>query len=156
MSDLGELLGSETRAKIVASLAVRTGAPTAYLLAKENGVNVAKVYGEMKRLARLGAVRARGEGRGVGYELVDGDLRRLARRYSSTVVSYGQWASRGARAKRLRMGLAEVPAYAAPRAEGGPTKPTRLEGELDTLAALGRKRFDAKYVRTSARSYARL
>ncbi|MDE1858220.1 MAG: winged helix-turn-helix transcriptional regulator [Thaumarchaeota archaeon] len=156
MTDLGELLGSETRAKIVASLAVQAGAPTAYMLAKENGVNVAKVYGEMKRLARLGVVKAHGEGRGVGYELVDGDLRRLARRYGSRMLSYGEWASRGARTKRFRMGLARVPAYEAPGGEGGPTKPTRLEGELDTLAALGRKRFNAKYVRTSARSYARL
>ena len=156
MSKLGELLGSETRAKIIVSLAAGEGSLTAYALAKENGANISKVYLEMKRLYRLGVVNSAGKGRGVAYSLADEDIRRLARKYSARVVGYGDWSSGRAKARRFRMGFAQVPPYVRAKGTGPLTKPTRSEGELDALAELGRRRFDAKYAKTSERGYARV
>lgn len=138
------------------ALAVSPKPLTPYRVAKEYDMNVAKVYIEMKRLTRLGVVRAAGRRRGVEYRLADEDLRGLALKYSSRVVPLEEWNSPQQRASRLRMGLRRIPPYAIELAKDIATKPTRLPGELDGLASLGRKRFDARYRRVAEREFARV
>ncbi len=130
---------------------------TAYRVAKEYNMNIAKVYAETKRLAGLGIVSQVRQMRGTEYELVDEDLRRLALRLASRTVPYEEWNSREQRASRFRGGLRLVPSIEVGEpSEVALTKETRLPGELEVLARLGRKKFDAKYRRVGDRSYDRL
>ena len=157
MNRLGELLGSSTRANIVEALALSDMPLTAYRIAKKYNMNVAKVYSEMKRLESLGLVKPAGEGRGKEYVLMDRDLRSLALRLSSRVQTYEAWRSSGAKRERFRMGLAKIPSYSMdgePRAmEPGER---RAPGELENLAVLGRRKFDAKYRKGAEREYVRV
>jgi hypothetical protein len=156
MSRLGDLLGS-TKANIVEALALSERPLTCYRISKMYNMNVAKGYIAMKKLAALGLVRP-SEGRGgVEYLLADDDLRRLALRLSSRVVTFEAWKSREAKRARFRSGLSRVPLLPL----GRPTKsvgkkPTRIPGELENLALLARRKFDAKYGRTSDGAYDRI
>ena len=117
-------------------------------------MNVAKVYITMKKLADLGLVKRLKGRSGVEYLLLDEDLRRIALRLSSRVITYESWKSQDAKRSRFRSGLERVP----PLSLGRPTrsllmKSTRIPGELENLALLARRKFDTKYRRTSDGAY---
>jgi hypothetical protein len=158
MNRLGELLGSVTRGNIIEALALSAGPLTAYRVARTYNMNVAKVYSEMKRLNSLGMVKPAERGRaGVEYELVDEDLRNLALKLTSRVQTYESWKSDDSRRARFRMGLASVPHVPLERgARAVEQGQRRLPGELENLAALGRKKFDSKYRKTAVRAYGRV
>lgn len=156
MNQLAQLLGSSTRANIVEALAKAEKPLSAYRISKSYGMNFARVYIEMKRLANLGLVRARGGRRGQEYVLLDENLRALASKLSSRVVTFEAWNSPEARATRFRNGQSKVPKFYLGQAKSLYKKPTRLPGELDTLAILARNRFDRKYRRVGEREYARV
>lgn len=157
MSKLGLLLGSETRANVLRSLALGNAPLTPYRVAKETGTNVPKVYLEMKRLAALGVIGVARRARGTEYELVDADLRRLVVRLSPRVVALEAWSSEEERASRFRAGFQTVPPFSAQKPDRMTlSKKTRLPGELDSIASLGRKRFDVKYRPVGDREFARV
>jgi DNA-binding transcriptional ArsR family regulator len=161
---LAELLGSSTRAKVVLALAQNsTKRLSAYRIAKMYGMNVSKVYIEIKRLGNLNLLHVSRGRRGFEYSLADRNLRELANRLSATsrTISYDDWNDPRARAKRLRNGLILIPRFSLERKRDQKktplyTKPTRMPGELDNLAKLARKKFDRKYEMTGAREYARI
>jgi len=157
MGRLGELLGSNTRGNLVEALALSGGGLTAYRVAREYNMNVAKVYLEAKKLESLGLVKSAKRNRGREYELVDDDLRDLALKLSARVQTYDSWRSPESKRTRFRMGLVSVPPFSLarePRVDEGSQR--RLPGELENLAILGRKKFDAKYRRTGELVYDRL
>ena len=157
MSSLATLLGSATRANIIQALAQSGEALGPYRVAKMFNMNVAKTYTEMKKLAALGVVEGVRGRRGTEYRLVDEDLGRLALRLSQRVVPLERWKSATSKASRFRMGMQAVPGFGLEGSEGAPwVKGSRQEGELDGLAEMGRKRFDAKYRQVKERAYARL
>jgi hypothetical protein len=157
MNRLGKLLGSTTRGNIAEALALSDRPLTAYRVAMKYNMNVAKVYLEMKRLEGLGLVKATVRTKGREYELVDSDLRRLALKLSSRVQTYETWKSKESKRTRFRMGLLSVPSFSL---EGSPrgVEPgqRRLPGELESLATLGRRKFDSKYRRITGRDYDRV
>ena len=157
MNRLGELLGSTTRGNLVEALALSDRSLTAYGVAKAYNMNIAKVYVEMKRLEGLGLVRSAKGNRGREYELVDGNLRDLALKLSSRVQTYESWRSPESRRARFRMGLVSVPRFSLTgQSTVVDTSQRRMPGELENLASLGRKKFDAKYRRMGERSYDRI
>ena len=130
---------------------------TSYRVAKSYNMNVAKVYIEMKWLARLGLVRPTKGSRGAEYELCDDDLRRLSLKLVDRVVEYGDWRSDVSKGERLRAGLAVVPEILLTQPlEAYVSKPTRLPGELDNLVILAKSRFETKYRRRHGREFDRL
>lgn len=139
------------------ALALSDRSLTAYGVAKAYNMNIAKVYIEMKRLESLGLVRSTKRNRGREYELVDDNLRDLALKLSSRVQTYESWKSPESRRARFRMGLASVPQYSlSGQSRVVETGQKRMPGELENLAVLGRKKFDAKYRKMGERSYDRL
>jgi hypothetical protein len=157
MTRLGELLGSATRGNIVEALALSGRPLTAYRIAKNYNMNVAKVYLGMKKLERLGLVRFTGKIGLKEYELNDNDLRSLALRLSSRVQTLESWRSDESRRSRFRMGLVPVPRFSLenlPKTQE--PRQRRMPGELENLATLGRKMFDAKYRRKMGRDYDRV
>ena len=154
---LETLLGSSTRKSLVEALALSERPLTPYRVAKEYNINVAKTYLEAKRLAAAGFLRRVRGSRGTEYELADDDLRQLTVRLSSRVMSLRRWRDEGERSSRFRAGLRRVPDFSiGTPTEGSLAKPTRLQGELEGLAALGRRKFARKYRQVGAREYARL
>jgi hypothetical protein len=151
---MGDLLGSTTRGNVVEALSMSTRPLTCYRISKLYNMNVAKVYAAMKKLAALGLVTpSRGRG-GIEYLLQNEDLRRLALQLSSRVVTYEAWSSQDAKKERFRLGLSHIPALVL----GGPSKlmsikPSRVPGELDSLALLARAKFDGKYRMASDHAY---
>jgi hypothetical protein len=146
-----------TRGNIVEALALSAKSLTAYGVAKEYHMNVAKVYTEMKRLEGLGMLRSAKGARGREYELVDNNLRGLALKLSSRVLTLESWNNPESRRARFRMALASVPRFSlSEHPTGVDASQRRMPGELKNLAVLGRKKFDAKYRRTRERSYDRL
>ena len=120
-------------------------------------MNIAKVYGEMRRLEGLGLVRSSKGSRGREYVLVDDSLRELALKLSSRVQTYASWRSPESKRARFRMGLASVPRFSLDgQSTAVATGQRRMPGELENLANLGRKKFDAKYRRVSERAYDRI
>ena len=157
MDRLCELLGSSTRGNLVQALALSDRGLTAYGVAKAYNMNIAKVYIEMKRLEGMGLVRSARRGRGKEYELVDDSLRALALKLGSRVQTYESWRSPESRMARFRMGYAPVPRLlTVGRTQTADAIRRRMPGELENLATLGRKKFDAKYRRTGDRSYDRV
>jgi hypothetical protein len=157
MKPLVGLLGSSTRANIVEVLATSRKPLSAYRVSKMYNMNVAKVYVEMKKLARLGLISSSNGTRGLEYTLIDENLRALALNLSPRAISYDDWRSAEAKAQRFRSGMTRVPDFKL----GGKTsrldkKPTRMTGELEALALLARSRFDKKYRRVSEHNYARI
>jgi hypothetical protein len=130
------------------------GPLTCYRVSKLYNMNIAKVYVAMKKLAALGLVApSRGRG-GIEYRICDEDLRRLALKLATRVVTYEAWNSQDARKERFRLGLSLIPALPL----GRPRKPmsikqTRIPGELDSLALLARAKFDGKYRKTPDGAY---
>jgi len=154
MNRLGTLLGSVNRGNIVEALTLAEEPLTSYRVATAYNMNVAKTYLEMKKLAQLGMVKSTKMRRGTGYVLADEDLRRLALKLSSRVVTYSEWASDEAKKARFRAGLVVAKRISLGRARAGRgAKSTRQRGELETLALLGRKGFDSKYRRRTEREY---
>ncbi len=155
---LAELLGSSTRANIVEALALAREPLSAYRVSKMYNMNTAKVYIEMKKLANLGLVSSGRGNRGSKYSLADGNLRSLALKLSSSrVITYDEWRRPEAKAQRFRSGLIRVPKFSLGRpAKTLDAKPTRMPGELDTLALLAKNKFENKYRRTGDREYVRL
>jgi len=130
---------------------------TAYRIARSYNMNVAKVYVEAKRLSGLGLLEVVKGERGTEYRLRDENLRNLALKLSDRVTPYDSWSSQKAKRTRFRAGLSTIPDVTV----GGPAKvrmakPSRLPGELENLASLAGKQFDAKYRRRSGRRYDRL
>lgn len=127
---------------------------TCYRISKRYNMNVAKVYITMKKLVALGLVIPKKGRGGVEYRIVDEDLRRLALKLSTRVVTYEAWRSRAARRTRFRSGLSRVsiPPLGVPSRQML-IKPTRMPGELDSLARLARMRFDGKYRMSSNGTY---
>lgn len=157
MNRLGELLGSYTRGNLVEALALSERTLTAYGVAKAYNMNIAKVYAEMKRLEGLGLVRSAKGNRGREYELIDDNLRDLALKLSSRVQTYDSWKSPESKRARFKMGLVSVPRFSlVGESTAVDVSQRRMPGELDNLAILGRKKFDAKYRRIGERSYGRL
>ncbi len=155
MDRLATLLGSRTRAKVLEALALSSEPLTPYRVARQYNMNVSKVYLEVKVLTGLGLVAAAGRRRGVEYRLRDPDLTRLALKLSTRVVPYDKWKDQ--RGTRFRDGFRRIPDYIIPRPRQVVTaKETRLPGELDALADMGRRRFDSKYKMTKVRKYARV
>ncbi len=156
MYSLSTLLGSSTRGNLVGALARADSPLTSYEVAKMYNMNVAKVYGEMKRLKEMGLVEAVPGRRGTGYKLVDDDLKRLALRLSPRVTTLEAWRSEDERRSRFMNGLREVPEFLLQRPEVQvDEKPSRFGGELRSLAVLGRRMFDSKYRRTGERAWSR-
>lgn|SRR5487761_213180 len=154
MNRLAELLGSSARANIVEALALSNRPLTSYRVSKMYNMNVPRVYIEMKKLATLGLLCAKGGRRGLEYTLVDENLRSLALKLSTRVITYDSWNSSEAKAQRFRNGLIKVPRISLK----GPTravdeKPSRMPGELENLALLARTKFDAKYRRISSGNF---
>lgn len=150
-------MGSSTRGNILEGLAFSREPLTAYRLARIYNMNVAKVYGEIKRLSDLGLIRPTSMTRGVGYELVDEDLKSLALKFSSRVQTLESWQAEESRRARFRMGLERVPPFSLGRpTEMDESVQRKMPGSLDNLAALGRKKFDAKYGKRSERMYDRV
>ena len=157
MSRLAAVLGSLTRSNLVEALSMSSRPLTAYRVAREYNMNVARVYVEAKRLAGLGLLRTVKGRRGIEYDLCDEDLRRLALRLSYRVVSYDSWSSEKAKRTRFRAGLSKVPEMALRNSASFPlSKPSRLRGELENLALMAKKSFNAKYRRKSEREYDRV
>lgn len=157
MSQLAELLGSSTRAKIVEALAQSRKRLSAYRISKMYNINISKTYMEIKKLARLNLLSASEGRKGLEYSLADEDLRRLAIKLSGRTISYDDWNDPRAKAQRLRAGLVQVPEFSlGKKDEPLYVKPTRMRGELDNLALLARYRFDKKYRTIGAREYARV
>ena len=157
MNRLGQLLGSTTRGNLVEALALSDRSLTAYGVAKAYNMNIAKVYIEMKRLEGLGLVKSTKKNRGKEYELVDDNLRNLALKLSSRVQTYESWKSPASRRARFRMGFASIPSFSiVGQSRAVNMSQRKMPGELENLAVLGRKKFDAKYRRTSGRSYDRV
>ncbi len=155
MDALARLLGSSTRANLIRALAISSSPLTSYRVARLYNMNVPKVYGEMRNLTTLGVVEPTSQGRGVKYRLVDDDLKRLVLRLSPGVVTLEAWRSEEAKKFRFRAGLGkgqDVPRR--PSTRRAASKATRLPGELLTLARMGRERFDSRYRRLGARTYA--
>ncbi len=146
MDPLAWLLGSSTRASIIRALSVSNEPLTSYRVAKEFNLNVAKVYKELRKMAESGLVESSAGRKAREYRLVDDDLKRLAIRMSSGFVTLESWSSDEARRKRFRAGVGGKKSrskVAPPR--NLTVKPTRLPGELENLAVLGRRAFDSKY-----------
>ena len=157
MSQLAELLGSSTRAKIVEALAQSNKKLTAYRISKMYSINISKTYIEIKKLADLNLLSAKRGRKGLEYSLTDENLRRLAIKLSSRTISYDDWNDPKARAQRLRAGLRSIPKFSLGKKEKPMfVKPTRMRGELDNLAVLARYKFDQKYRKIGAREYAEL
>ena len=156
MNRLVQLLGSSTRANIVELLALAKKPLSAYRVSKMYNMNIGKVYIEMKKLANLGLVSTTKGSRGLEYALIDENLRGLALKLSSRVITYDDWRSPEAKAQRFRSGLIKVPKFSpGRRTKLQDTKPTRMPGELNALALLARSKFDKKYRRIGDREYAR-
>ncbi len=154
MGQLGELLGSTTRGNVVEALAMSERPLTCYRISRLYNMNTAKVYLAMRQLAALGLVApSRGRG-GVEYRIQDEDLRRLALKLSNRVVTYEAWRSQDAKKRRFRSGLSPIPALPlrSPRALMA-AKPTRMPGELDSLAQLAVSKFERKYRRVGDGHY---
>ena len=157
MKRLAQLLGSSTRANIVELLESAKKPLSAYRVSKMYNMNIGKVYIEMKKLANLGLVSAIKGRRGLEYALIDENLRGLALKLSSKVITYDDWSNPEAKAQRFRRGLIKVPKFSLGRpTKSLNTKPTRMPGELDALALLARSKFDKKYRRIGDRAYARV
>ncbi len=154
MSPLGALLGSITKGNIVEALALSEMPLTCYRIAKMYNMNIAKVYIAMKILATLGLVRSSRGRSGVEYILLDEDLQRLAKKLSPRVITYEVWKGQDAKRNRFRSGLLRVPLLSLGRSTRSlERKTTRIPGELENLAHLARKKFDAKYRRISDGAY---
>ena len=157
MGRLGVVLGSATRGNVVEALALAERPMTSYRIARSYNMNIAKVYSETKKLASLGLVKGSTGERGTEYELADEDLRRLALRLANRVVPFETWKGAESRKARIRAGFSVVPRFSMRgRVTLLPVKPTRMEGELETLALVAKKRFDMKYHKVSRREYDRL
>ncbi len=157
--NFAKLLGSSTRANILEALARSRRPLSPYRIAKMYSMNVAKVYVEIKRLANLDLVSPMKQGRGLEYKLSDGNLRALALKLSPRTLTYDDWRSSEAKARRFRAGLLKVPKFSFKKnAIKRPplAKPTRLRGELAALALLARSKFDKKYRRIGESEYARI
>jgi DNA-binding transcriptional ArsR family regulator len=157
---LAQLLGSSTRANIVEALALAKKPLTAYRISKMYNMNFSKVYIEMKKLKGLGLVSTIMRRRGVEYVLIDENLRALALELSSRTITYDDWSASEERARRFRGGLIKVPKFSLVGQNKSllplGSKPTRLRGELRTLALLARSKFDKKYRRIGDRQYVRV
>ena len=146
MSRLGELLGSVTKGNIVEALALSEEPLTCYRISRSYNMNVAKTYIAMKKLARIGLVAPSKDGGSVKYLLLDEDLRRIALKLSSRVMTYRAWSSQDAKRERFRSGFVQATLPPLGMSNGAArTKPTRIPGELESLALLARRKFDAKY-----------
>jgi len=76
---MATVFGSADRVRVLAVLANASRPPTAYRVAQVAGVEAPNVYRELKRLLQVGEVRRAGLG-GVGWEVVDPDIRAALRR----------------------------------------------------------------------------
>ena len=153
LNQLGLLLGGLAKGNIVEALALSSAPLTCYRISKMCNMNTSKVYVAMKTLKSLGVVEeSRGRG-GLEYRLSDDDLRRIALRLSDRVTPLVEWKSQEARKFRFRAGLARAPRLLFSSAGVSREKPSRSPGELENLARLAGKRFDAKYRRTSDGQY---
>lgn len=157
MNRIATLLGGATRGNIVEALALSAKPLTAYRVAKTYNMNVARVYIEMKTLVALGMVGPKKGRGGLEYGIIDGDLRSLALKLSSRVQTYEAWRSKESKLARFKLSLAVVPPVTlAPTPGTTRGARRRMPGELENLAALGRKKFDTKYRRAAGRRYARV
>ncbi len=96
------VVGSQTRAKVLAYLASSSSPRTGYAIAKDLGIGVAKVYGELKRLGAAGVVAWSEDAAGRrSYRLQDEDLRRFFLR-SFRITSSEEWFSADKVAERRR------------------------------------------------------
>ena len=154
MGRLDALLGRSTRANLLEALALSDEPLTLYQVAKTYGMNIAKTYSEAGNLARLGIIKAVGRARGVTYILADEDVRRLVFRMSSRVLTFEKWAGDDEATKRFRSGMEEIPSFRLESPSGLARKPSRLPGELDAMAALGRRKFEKKYRMVADREFA--
>jgi hypothetical protein len=76
---MATVFGSADRVRVLAVLANASRPPTAYRVAQVAGVEPPNVYRELKRLLQVGEVRRAGP-KGVGWEVVDPDIRAALRR----------------------------------------------------------------------------
>lgn len=76
--DLKAVFGSQTRMKLLGSLADSREPQTGYFLAKKAGLNLSKAYAELRKLARAGILETWETASGYRkYFLTDEDLRRF-------------------------------------------------------------------------------
>lgn len=90
------LFGSETRVRVLATLAGAYGPMTAYRVAKVGGTPISKAYEEIQRLASAHIVVKRG----TGWVLRDTDIRLLLRRKVPIVWWTDWWAEKERRSSR--------------------------------------------------------
>lgn len=115
--DLRSLFGSQTRTKLLGSLADSREPQTGYFLANKAGISHSKAYGELRKLRRAEILEIQREASGYKkYILADDDLRRfLLRRIRMTSAS--EWFSLGRRQERrrtyerLKRSLVELPDF---------------------------------------------
>ena len=112
---VGQLFGSETRAKVLGFLADARTPKTGYQISKATDVRPPKVYRELRRLAETDFLEVVEEPGRKRYRMVDEDLRRLLLR-CARITSEDEWFSaervrerRGAfeRARGIRLSLPE-------------------------------------------------
>ncbi len=158
MNNLAKLLGSSTRANVVQALAMTEKPLSAYRVSKMYSSNISKVYIEMKKLAGLGLISVVKGRRGLEYALIDTNLRALALKLSPRSITYDEWCTPEGKARRFRNGLIKVPKFSLGERSRSVSvsRPTRMKGELSTLAILARSKFDKKYRRIGDREYARI
>lgn len=115
--DLKGLFGSQTRTKLLGSLADSREPQTGYFLANKAGISYSKAYGELRKLRRARILETQQEASGYKkYILADDDLRRfLLRRVRMTSAS--EWFSHTRRQERrrtyerLRQSFVELPDF---------------------------------------------
>jgi hypothetical protein len=156
MDSLAQLLGSSTRANIIEALATSGKPLSPYRVSKMFNMNTAKVYIEMKRLVDLGLVSCGQGSRGLEYTLQDENLRGLAIKLAPRTIPFDIWNSKESKARRLRNGLIKTPKFSLEKRAKKLQfrKPSRIPGELDSLAKLARRRFETRYRRIGEREYA--
>src|SRR2546428_13766898 len=94
---VGQLFGSETRAKVLGFLADARTPKTGYQISKATDVRPPKVYRELRRLAETDFLEVVEEPGRKRYRMVDEDLRRLLLR-CARITSEDEWFS----AERVR------------------------------------------------------
>src|SRR2546428_13858471 len=107
---VGQLFGSETRAKVLGFLADARTPKTGYQISKATDVRPPKVYRELRRLAETDFLEVVEEPGRKRYRMGDEDLRRLLLRYAR-ITSEAEWYS----TERVRKRRGSVQ-----RARGGP------------------------------------
>jgi DNA-binding PadR family transcriptional regulator len=126
---VGQLFGSETRAKVLGVLANSLEPKTGYEISKTLDISPPKVYDVLKRLETSGFLKAvRGRSRSKRYFLADEDLRRLVLKRVRIAVEKDWFSPEMEREREKAFELARKLVVRVPKAMGIPKSiPNRRE-----------------------------